>query len=323
MAKILPDSGIEKLLGTVLLEAEPELIRPNSIKLRLGNEVKFLSTDEVFDIPEGSFVRIHPGESVIIKSFETIDFSPETVKQHYADGALYGLISPTTTMMREGISQVTTVIDAGFRGQLNWGLHNGSARPFTLQHGEPIYKLTIFLLEEGEVPEKFYGERAGDNYQDQKGLIESKRQLPVNIPDSKIVTSSFDKIDATKQLKEAGHPFNYIGSELDKLQGKFEILERRVNGLSSKISEETQTLTTKIKESESSLRSHVELVFTKKSYQVAGMVTGAIVVLYSIVKFLCDREVKDSIVAGCALAIGIIIILLTLIITKDSSKSTK
>ncbi len=127
MAKILPDSEIGNLVGTVLLEGDPQLLRSNSIKLRLGNEIKFLSTDEKFDVPEDSFVRIHPGESVIIKSLEAIDFSPEAVKQHYAEGALYGLISPTTTMMREGISQVTTIIDAGFKGQLNWGLHNGSA----------------------------------------------------------------------------------------------------------------------------------------------------------------------------------------------------
>ena len=320
MAKILPDSEIKKLLGTVLLNAHAEFVRPNSIKLRLGSRVKFLSTDEKFEIPEDCFLRIHPGESVIIKSLEVVDFSSETVKQHYAEGALYGLISPTTTMMREGISQVTTIVDPGFKGVLNWGLHNGSSRAFTLQYGEPIYKLTIFALEAGEVPEKFYGEKESDHYQNQAGIIDSVRQLPVTIPDSKIVSSSFDKIDVKKQLKEAGHPFNYIGSEIDKLQGQFEILEKRVDDLSSKIGEETQTLTTKIKESESSLRSHVELVFTKKTYQAAGMITGAIAVLYSIVKFLCDREVEDSIIAGCALAIGIIIILLTLIITKDSSK---
>lgn len=323
MAKILPDSKIENLIGTVLLEADPELIRSNSIKLRLGNEIKFLSTDETFDIPEGCFVRIHPGESVIIKSFETIDFTPETVKKHYDEGGLYGLISPTTTMMREGISQVTTIVDAGFKGELNWGLHNGSAKPFTLQHGEPIYKLTIFALEEGEVPEKFYGERASDSYQNQQGITESVRQLPVNIPDNKVITSSFDKIDATKQLKEAGHPFNYIGSELDRLQGRFEILEERVGGLGSKIGEETQMLATKIEESESSLKSHVDLVFTKKTYKAAGVIVGAIIAMCSIAVFLCDWGVEKQSLAVLALFVGIVIILLAMIINKDSGESTK
>ena len=35
---------------------------------------------------------------------------------------LMALITPTTTMMREGAMNVTTKVDAGFVGQLNWGL---------------------------------------------------------------------------------------------------------------------------------------------------------------------------------------------------------
>ena len=321
MANILPDTKINELLGTVLLNTQPEFIRSNSVKLRLGSRVKFLSTDETFDIAEDCFLRVLPGESVIIKSLEVVDFSAETVKNHCPDGALYGLISPTTTMMREGISQVTTVIDPGFKGVLNWGLHNASTRAFILKYGEPIYKLTIFALEAGEVPAKFYGQGKNDHYQNQDGIIESIRQLPVNIPDNKTISSSFDKIDVTKQLKLAGHPFNYIGSEIDKLQGQYEILEKRVNGLSSKIGDETQTLTTKIKESESSLKSHVDVVFTQKIYRMAGMIIGALVVVGSIVVCLCDWGVEKSIIAGCAMVSGILIILLALAATRDSSKN--
>jgi deoxycytidine triphosphate deaminase len=36
MAKILADRDINKLLGTVILNADPERINPNGIEIRLG-----------------------------------------------------------------------------------------------------------------------------------------------------------------------------------------------------------------------------------------------------------------------------------------------
>ena len=39
---------------------------------------------------------------------ETIDFSPETAKKHFPGKMLMGFITPTTTMMREGITQAAT-----------------------------------------------------------------------------------------------------------------------------------------------------------------------------------------------------------------------
>ena len=62
------------------------------------------------------------------------------------------LITPTTTMLREGIMQAATKVDAGFVGNLNWGFRNSSFKDFKMQHGEPIFKLTLFLLEGNEVP---------------------------------------------------------------------------------------------------------------------------------------------------------------------------
>ena len=68
-------------------------------------------------------------------------------------------------MMREGITHAATKVDAGFVGQLNWGLRNGSHKDVIIQRGEPIFKLTLMLLEPEEVPESPYGTKAGDKYQ--------------------------------------------------------------------------------------------------------------------------------------------------------------
>src|SRR5207245_3121179 len=130
---------------------------------------------------------VSPGETVAISSLEQIDFSAEAVRKLLPDSMLMGFITPTTTMMREGISQVATKIDAGFRGVLNWGLRNGSTKDLILQYGEPIFKLTIFLLGEDERPEVPYGDRPNDSYQDSAGIVRSARHIPADIQDTKII----------------------------------------------------------------------------------------------------------------------------------------
>jgi deoxycytidine triphosphate deaminase len=145
MAKILPDKDIRRLMGTALENASPDRLNPNGIELRLGRAVLFHSTGEEAELEEGMFLKVSPGESVVISSLESIDFTTDTVHRVLPGRMLMGLITPTTTMMREGISQVATKIDAGFRGTLNWGLRNGSVKDLVIQFGEPIFKLTVLL----------------------------------------------------------------------------------------------------------------------------------------------------------------------------------
>src|SRR5207249_2274639 len=95
-----------------------------------------------------------------------------------------------------------------------------------LQNGESIFKLTLELLEGNEVPKTVYGERETDKYQDTSGVLLSRRKIFADAPKDKTISSSFDKIDPKQQLREAGPPFNYVGSELVALQGRFEIVDR-------------------------------------------------------------------------------------------------
>ena len=233
-----------------------------------------------------------------------------------------GFITPTTTMMREGISQVATKIDAGFRGFLNWGLRNGSTNDLILQYGEPIFKLTLFVLENNEIPELPYGERATDYYQDTEGIKRSARRLPADISKAKIVSSSFDQLDPKKQLREAGYPFDHIGTELTALHGKFEVVskdvlllkdqfERTTNELSGKIEAETRTLSEKVEESRKSILEKVEVLFDRKFLRVGGIVIGAIPIMYGGVTFLLGTALGGNVVAFIAMLVGALILLLT------------
>lgn len=326
MAKILADRDIRKLLGTVLINANENYLNPNGIELRLGRFVRFYSTGEEKELSDGVFLKVNPGETVIISSLEQIDFQAPTVQKIFANHMLMGFITPTTTMMREGISQVATKIDAGFRGNLNWGLRNGSTKDLIIQFGEPIFKLTIFLLDVDESPDVAYGERDTDKYQDTEGIMRSARRIPVDIPKSKVVSSSFDKLDPKKQLREAGYPFDHIGTELTKLHGKFEVVskdvlllkdqfETRTKELGGKIEEETRALSEKIEESRKNLLEKVEALFDRKFLRILGIIIGAIPVMYGGVTYLQERKLEGSTISFLAILIGIVILLLTYVLT--------
>jgi deoxycytidine triphosphate deaminase len=327
MAKILADHDIKRLIGYILLDADESLLNPNGIELRLGKHVRFHSTGEEKDLKRGMFLQVNPGETVIISSLETIDFRAATVQTVMPHAMLMGLITPTTTMMREGISQVATKIDTGFRGKLNWGLRNGSIKELILKFGEPIFKLTIFLLDADESPEMAYGEREKDGYQDTDGIARSRRQIPADISKSKIVSSNIEKIDPKKQLKEAGYPFDHIGTELIGLHGKFETVSADVRvmkeefaqktaELSGKIEKETTTLSTKIEDTKNNLLDSANVLFDRKFFRTTGVIVGSIPILYGAVLFLQKASLDANLIAGIACAVGVLIWITSFVVTR-------
>lgn len=327
MAKILADRDIARLIGTVLIDADREFINPNGIELRFGKHVHFHSTGEEAELQPGLFLKVNPGETVSIPSLEKIDFTAETVGMLFRDTMLMGFITPTTTMMREGISQVATKIDAGFTGNLNWSLRNGSIKELILRYGEPIFKLTIFALDKDESPDLAYGERPKDSYQGAEGIRRSTRSIPADIPKSKIVSSSFDRLDPKKQLKEAGYPFDHIGTELTTLHGKFEVVStdvrmmkdefnRRTTELSEKIASETTTLASKLEETKERVLERVEALFDRKFLVVAGVIIGAIPLIYGGVCYLQGTGLGGNTVAFIAMVTGAAIMLGTYLLAR-------
>lgn len=328
MAKILADHEIKKLFSTVLIDAEEKYLNPNGIELRLGKDVRFYSTGEEKELEDGFFMKVSPGETVLISSYEKIDFHQETINKIFPNSMLMGLITPTTTMMREGIVQASTKIDAGFRGVLNWALRNNSTKDLIIQQGEPIFKLTIFLLKENEIPEIPYGERDRDSYQDTKGIIRSVRNIPVDIPKDKLVSSSFDKLDPKKQLREAGYPFDHIGTELTSLHGKFEVVskdvmllkdnfEKKADELSDKITKETGNLSIKLNEFRQDFFDKVETIFTKKFTRTIGILIAAAPIMYAIINFLETKNISKNSLAFIALGVGILVFVITLKLTSS------
>jgi deoxycytidine triphosphate deaminase len=326
VAKILPDREISKLIGRILLNADEALLTPNGIRLRLGEAVRFHSTGEQAKLGRGKFLKVNPGETVVISSLEVIDFTRQTVQEALPKSMLMGLITPTTTMMREGITQVATKIDAGFKGNLNWGLRNSSTKDLILEYGEPIFKLTLFLLEQEESPDVPYGGRAADSYQGTNGIALSARQIPADIPKSSIVCSSFDKLDHTSQLREAGYPFDHIGTELVALHGKFEVVSKdvmllkdefnkRTNELSEKIVSETQTVTSKVEEFARHCFERVEAMFNRKFLRAVGVVIAAIPIMYGLWVFLKGTSLGENFIGVIAVVAGIAVFLVTYLIS--------
>ena len=135
MAQLLNDKEITELLGSVIENGDKACVRPNSYVLRLGAAGEFHTTGKVFELGTGpndkKGIVVSPGQSVALTALETINFTRETVKQHFPDCDLHGIVSPTTDLQREGVVAPTTQVDAGYRGTLNWTL--------SFQRGAALY----------------------------------------------------------------------------------------------------------------------------------------------------------------------------------------
>ncbi|MEE9303433.1 MAG: hypothetical protein V3U84_06575 [Thiotrichaceae bacterium] len=322
MAKILADHDVRKLLGSVLTDAEEKYINPNGMELRLGNHVYFESTGEEKSLGENLFLLVNPGESVIISSLEKLDFTTETVQKVFPDKSLMALVTPTTTMMREGISQVSTKVDTGFRGLLNWGFRNSSTKKFIIQYGEPIFKLTFFLLEPGERPDVEYGQTERHTYQDTEGIRLSRRQIPVDIPKKSVVSSSFGKLDPKKELREAGYPFDHISRELVALQGNFEVVsgdvkllkdqfQKQTNALSTKIEEETKSISTRLDDFRDTFFDRVEALFQRKFFWIVGVLVATFTFVMAACDYLREKNINTLTILMIGFGAGIIILLIT------------
>jgi deoxycytidine triphosphate deaminase len=314
VARILADSDIQKLLGDVIRDGDPGLINPNGIELRLGGHARFISTGEIKEIPPDHFLQIPPGETAIIVSLESIDFSRETVAEHFKGCGIMGLITPTTTMMREGANLASTKVDQGFEGQLNWGIRNGSYKDLIIQRGEPIFKLTLLLLEGDEVPSLSYGERAGDKYQRTDGIRISTRRVPADIPRSLLVTSSSEKVDPKTHLREAGYPFNHIGSELIRLDGKFELVSTDVRALTQKMESDTKSVLTKIDDLKTWLVDHVDTKFTGKFTVIVGTLVTAGSLTVAAYSLSQNLNLGAAVTAGLFGLIGVVALVITAVL---------
>ncbi len=77
----------------MLIDAEEKYLNPNGIELRLGKDVRFYSTGEEKELEDGFFMKVSPGETVLISSYEKIDFHQETINKIFPNSMIMSLIS--------------------------------------------------------------------------------------------------------------------------------------------------------------------------------------------------------------------------------------
>jgi deoxycytidine triphosphate deaminase len=322
IATILPDREIRKLFGTVILDGEDNRITPNGMEVRLGKHVIFQSTDEEKELGPGMFLKVTPGESVTIASYEEFDFRRPTVEKVYPGCDLMVLLTPTTTMMREGIFQSATKGESGWHGHLNWGFRNSSIKDLILAFGEPIFKITLFLLKEGETPDIRYGERENDRYQNTQGIARSTRMIPTSIAKNKIVSSSIERLDPAKQLREAGHPFNYIGTELTTLDDKITVVSNSVSVLKQTIETETGKLSKRVDESQRTVLEKVEDLFNRKFYQAVGVIIGCLSLMFGTITFLRNQGINGNSLGVIAVIGGLGVFLVLFLLSRRPRHSS-
>lgn len=227
LAELLNDREIRQVLGSVIQDGDESSIRSNSYVLRLGAHGEFLTTGKEFalgDAPNSKKgIRVPPGQSVALTSYETIDFRRETVHKHFPEHDLHAFISPATDLQREGVVAPSTQIDAGYMGTLNWTISNSSSEERRFVHQERLFRLTILKLGSGETPEALY---AGE-YQGKTGYVRSRRAGPpvgmrdVDWEDS---TTTEGPQALLERLIKSGFPWTVLGERLQKIDNQFQVV---------------------------------------------------------------------------------------------------
>ena len=238
MANLLNDQEIKRILGSIIGEADENSIRPNSYVLRLGDAGEFLTTGKEFKLGSASRdkkgIRVAPGQSVAVTALETIDFTRETVQQHFPECDLHAFISPTTDLQRESVSAPTTQVDAGYRGTLNWTLTNTSSEERRFVRKERLFRLTILKLAEGERPDDLYE----GSYQNREGYVRSERSgAPVGMRQDEWEDSTTKEgPDALlKQLINSGFPWNALGRRLKTIDDQFQTVTHEYSDIRDSI----------------------------------------------------------------------------------------
>jgi VIT1/CCC1 family predicted Fe2+/Mn2+ transporter len=145
-----------------------------------------------------------------------------------------------------------------------------------------------------------------------------------------LIASTFGQLDPKKQLREAGYPFDHIGTELMNLHGKFEVVsadvrvmkqefQERTGELASTIERETHTLSERLEDARKSVLDRVEALFDKKFYRVIGVIIGAVPIMYGGVVFL-QQSLSGVAVAYVAVLAGVVVLIVTAIVSGRSDR---
>ncbi|MDD5519487.1 MAG: hypothetical protein PHI84_01575 [Kiritimatiellae bacterium] len=318
MARILSDKEIQKLLDNGMIsKGDLKQIRANSYVFRLGQEVRFFSTKEKKTGILGDILEINAGDSALVHSIEIVDFSQEVIDRLYKGYQLCALLTPSTTLIREGLQLPSTKIDPGYMGTLNWTIRNSGIEPVQMELGEPIFKATFFLLvEKEEIPQNKYGSRSErDFYHGKTGLVDSKRRLPVDINTRKKICVS-SKGTEFERLKQSGFPYDFIATQLKQVGDQMEIVTDDFARIDDHVKEQNKDLTQKINEIEGRVQGIIDKkmdsVFERMDNMVFKKLVGGGVAMVSLlmglgagVKYLIDIK-QSSLITPIASVLAVV-----------------
>ena len=102
--------------------------------LRAGSEYRDYLDKSITTIGDNEYIHISPGETVVIKTLEFVQFPTSR----------YGLILPRVTLLQRGLSTVASKVDPGYQGNLAITLFNHSRNAEVLKYGDQFCSLTLF-----------------------------------------------------------------------------------------------------------------------------------------------------------------------------------
>lgn len=179
---VLSDQDIARELAYGKLEVSPinleEQLQPNSLDIRLGNNVSDISESNIpLDVKEGIDEKdtndYYFNEQEYFQ-LDTDDFIlADTVERFDIPDYLYGQLNGRSSLARFGIEIHSTggVIDSGFEGDLVLEISNNSPRPIKLYPGMRVAQVIFHeLTSKCNNPYS-----AKDNkYQGQSGVVHSR-----------------------------------------------------------------------------------------------------------------------------------------------------
>lgn len=311
MASILNDKDIKQILDSIIIGGDEGCIRPNSYVLRLGSVGEFLNTGKEFelgDIKKG--IKLKPGQAIALTAFEKLDFRRKTVHKIFPDNDLHGLLSPTTDLSREGIVAASTQVDAGFTGTLNWTLSNTSNEERRFVYKEKLFRLTIFKLEKGEIPENLYD---GD-YQSKNGYVRSQRPgAPAGMKEAEWEDGHIKggPEDLLEDLIKSGYPWHILGERLKVIDQQLKSVTTEYSDINDSIGKITRNID-QIQERQSNTSETVRKVLREEasSLQDRWLIgTGSLIfIIVGAALTIISNETVLGFFQNNAIAIGIIFI---------------
>ena len=138
---ILNDTDIRQAVADGRIKIEPfddGAVEPASYDLHVGAQAASAASKEITNLSERGFVRIRPGDFVIVSTHEELT----------VDDCHVGRFGLTSAHARRGlIATVGPQIDPGYHGRMTVGLTNLSTKPITLSHMDTFLSVEFHRLQ--------------------------------------------------------------------------------------------------------------------------------------------------------------------------------